>query len=86
MEAHLRLVSEGTHTHTHKLCARASGLCPRKTTLHSCVSPRAHCHPPLPTRAQRSAAEDFDEEEQEALAAENEQEEELYDQVGLSGR
>jgi hypothetical protein len=31
---------------------------------------------------QRASAEDFDEEEQEALAAENEQEEELYDQVG----
>jgi hypothetical protein len=32
--------------------------------------------------AQRAAAEDFDEEEQEALEAENEAEEELYDQVG----
>eukprot|EP00879_Flechtneria_rotunda_P021574 GHRR01022737.1.p1 GENE.GHRR01022737.1~~GHRR01022737.1.p1 ORF type:complete len:295 (+),score=116.76 GHRR01022737.1:93-977(+) len=31
---------------------------------------------------QRAAAEDFDEEEEEALAAENEAEEELYDQVG----
>ncbi|KAF6254101.1 armadillo-type protein [Scenedesmus sp. NREL 46B-D3] len=34
------------------------------------------------TRSKRASAEDFDEEEQEALAAENEQEEELYDQVG----
>ncbi|WIA40679.1 hypothetical protein OEZ86_004377 [Tetradesmus obliquus] len=33
-------------------------------------------------RSKRASAEDFDEEEQEALAAENEQEEELYDQVG----
>jgi hypothetical protein len=32
---------------------------------------------------QRAAAEDFDEEEQEALEAENEAEEELYDQVRL---
>lgn len=31
---------------------------------------------------QRAAAEDFDEEEEEALQAENEAEEELYDQVG----
>jgi hypothetical protein len=37
---------------------------------------------PPPLRSQRSAAEDFDEEEQEALEAENEAEEELYDQVG----
>lgn len=34
---------------------------------------------------QRAAAEDFDEEEQEALEAENEAEEELYDQVGSKG-
>eukprot|EP00775_Hariotina_reticulata_P003510 gene3510-3780_t len=33
-------------------------------------------------RSKRAAAEDFDEEEEEALAAENEAEEELYDQVG----
>eukprot|EP00878_Enallax_costatus_P012560 GHUV01013118.1.p1 GENE.GHUV01013118.1~~GHUV01013118.1.p1 ORF type:complete len:1009 (+),score=321.88 GHUV01013118.1:364-3390(+) len=33
-------------------------------------------------RNKRVAAEDFDEEEEEALAAENEAEEELYDQVG----
>jgi hypothetical protein len=38
---------------------------------------------PLPFQlSQRAAAEDFDEEEQEALEAENEAEEELYDQVG----
>lgn len=52
------------------------------------------CLPPLPAPLpvplccpwQRAAAEDFDEEEQEALEAENEAEEELYDQVGGAGR
>ncbi|KAF8055485.1 IPO5 [Scenedesmus sp. PABB004] len=35
-------------------------------------------------RSKRKAAEDFDDEEEEALAAENEAEEELYDQVGTA--
>lgn len=51
---------------------------------HALTLPCALCTP-TPThtpRTQRAAAEDFDEEEQEALEAENEAEEELYDQVG----
>jgi hypothetical protein len=63
--------------------AAAYDVCAPLLTCYLCLCELKPLLLPKPflVLLQRASAEDFDEEEQEALAAENEQEEELYDQV-----